>query len=161
MKPHKVSKRVSTRLLFGSLLVFPVFLLAATPVKSVDQSGKVTYSDKPVPGAKTVSKVPISEGPSSAEINAAQQQAKETIKAADKVDAANKAESENRKSEKKSSEKSSITEQKVINSGGGRKPVDKFPVQLPVQPKPPINRPGINPPPSTQPVPKSRPAARN
>lgn len=153
MKSHIVSKKVSTRLLFGTLLVFPVFLLASTPVKSVDPSGKVTYSDKPVLGAETVSKVPITEGPSSAEIDAAQQQAKDTIKAADKVDASNKVKSEKRKSENKKSDGSSVTEQKVINSGGGRRPLDK----LPIRPKPPIDRPGINPPPTTKPVPRPRP----
>lgn len=156
MTTHKTTKRVSTRLLCGLLLMFPIFVLAVTPVKSVDQSGKVTYSDKPVPGAKTVSKVPLSEGPSSEEIDAAQQQAKETIKAADKVGAVNKAESEIRKSEKKTAKEPSINEQKVINGGSNRKPLDKFPVQLPVRPKPPIDRPGINPPPSTRPIVRPR-----
>lgn len=119
------------------LIVSPVSLLANSPVKSIDSAGNVTYSDKPVADAQAVTKVPIQTGPSASEIDAAQQQARESIKQADNIDLNSKSTTKKHKDASTSTE----VERQVINAGSRNRPYATKP-----KPKPPANKPGINPP---------------
>jgi len=83
-------------------------LAANSPVKSIDESGHVTYSDKPAANAETVSKVKIQAGPSETEINSAQQQAKKNINTAKEIDQKNTAALE--KQNKKAKQSTAKTE---------------------------------------------------
>lgn len=146
-------------LMVGILLITPILSQANSPVKSVDADGNVTYSDQPVSNAKTITKVPIHEGPTNNEINAAQQQAEKNIKTADKIDKQNAAELEKRKAQQKqyTAKKPAASEPPlqpdVIYTGGTRlNPYATRPKQ-----RPPVNRPGIRPPVTIQPIPKARP----
>lgn len=142
--------------LFGSVLLSGVlyFVVAnvvlAGPVKSVDEHGNVTYSDKPVQGAAAVSKVPIVPGPSEAEVDAAEQQADKTIKAAKKVNQENKAAQEKKKAEQAKLEATSDSEQSPSSYPYyNRHPVRPHPpVHKPrppgYKPRPPGNRPPVN-----------------
>lgn len=130
---------ISATLLSNILLISPQNLFADGPVKSVDQSGNVTYSDKPVPDAVEVSKVPIIPGPSESEVNAAQQQAEKNITAAKKVDQKNK----EQQAKKKAQQQSSAKEQKGTNT---TTQTDQQPNTYPIY-YPPRNRaPGHRPP---------------
>lgn len=122
---------------YGLLICMPLSLFANSPVKSIDSAGNITYSEKPLAGAQVITKVPIQAGPSTSEINAAQQQAKENIEQADKIDLNPKP------AAKKQSTKPTAPEvdKQVINAGSANRPYVTKP-----KPRPPINRPGINPP---------------
>lgn len=146
-------------LLFGILLIAPIYSPANSPVKSVDADGNITYSDQPIANAKTVTKVSIQEGPTNTEINAAQQQAEKNIKAADKIDKQNAEELEKRKAKqkqytaKKPAAAESPLQPDVIYTGGSR----LTPYISKPRPRAPLNRPGIKPPITIQPIPKNRP----
>jgi len=86
-------------LLSGVLYLVLANGVLASPIKSVDEQGNVTYSDNPVEGAAAVSTVPIVPGPSKAEVDAAEQQADKTIKAAKKISQEDKAAREKKKAE--------------------------------------------------------------
>ncbi len=89
-------------------------LIATELIKSIDQDGNITYSDKPVPGSKHVTTVPIVPAPTESEINEAKQQANKNIDAANKIDKKNKAASIKQKAKKKSS---SVRIKKEIKAG--------------------------------------------
>ena len=142
--------------LFGSVLLSGVlyFVVAnvvlASPVKSVDEHGNVTYSDKPVQGAAAVSKVPIVPGPSEAEVDAAEQQADKTIKAAKKITQENKAAREKKKAEQEKSKAASDAKQLDTAPTGNSYYYPPVRPRLPVhKPRPPGHKPrppGIRPP---------------
>jgi len=129
---------------------------ANSPVKSVDESGHVTYSDKPSANAESVSKVKIQAGPSESEINTAQQQANKNISAAKEIDQKNAAALEKQKANKKAEQSTAKVdpETKYLSAPTNR---DKY-GNKPPRPTHPIKRPGIDPPPSN--FPAARPKAR-
>jgi len=137
----------STVLVNSILFGLPINLLAGTPIKSIDSSGNVTYSDKPVSDAKSVSKVVLPPGPSESEINAAKQQAEKNIDTAENIKLPHEQSSKQKKSNNKASQNSTEAEQKVINAGSRK----QLPAGTLPKPRPPVERPGINPPPVARP----------
>jgi len=140
-------------LLSGVLYFVVANVVLAGPVKSVDEHGNVTYSDKPVQGAAAVSKVPIVPGPSEAEVDAAEQQADKTIKAAEKINQENKAAREKKKAEQAKSKAASDSKQLDAT------PPSSYPYRYPVRPYPPVHKPrppGHKPrPPGNRPTPRA------
>ncbi len=144
-------------LLSYCLLVFPFVTLAdKAPIKSINDDGHVTYSDQPVPGAKSIKKIPIEAQPSASEINAAQQQAKKRIELAEKIDKVNQAKREKRAAKKAQHPKpvAPVNNKYYPYSIGWPRPplyhppVIHPPMQKPPASKPPAHRsPGIRPPP--------------
>lgn len=126
-------------LLSGVLYFVVANILLAGPVKSVDEHGNVTYSDKPVQGAAAVSKVPIVPGPSEAEVNAAEQQADKTIKAAKKISQENKAAREKKKGEQEKLKAAADSKQLDTDTT----PTSNYPYynRHPVRPRPPVYKP--------------------
>ncbi len=155
--------KISSCLSLSAVFLITSFHVVAGPVKSVDEKGHVTYSDKPVPGAASVSKIPIVDGPSAAEVEAAKQQADNNINAAKKIDKENKAALAKQQAEKKKIPVT--TEQKQTETGintptgdyYGSNPNYNRPAH---KPRPPINRPRPpgNKPPANRPPPVNLPA---
>ena len=138
-------------LLSGVLYFVVANVVLASPVKSVDEHGNVTYSDKPVQGAAAVSKVSIVPGPSEAEVDAAEQQADKTIKAAKKINQENKAAREKKKAEQEKSKAASDSKQLDTAPTGNS-------YYYPTRPRPPVLKPR---PPGHKPRPPgNRPAPR-
>lgn len=133
-------------------------LLANSPVKSIDKSGNVTYSDKPSADAVSIKKIPLHVGPSKSEIGAAQKQATKNIDAAEKLNLQKKNTSQK---QNPSRAKPEITENVIYTGGVSLRPyASKLKPQAPIKrPEiyPPPQRPGINPPPTLRPV--RRPSA--
>lgn len=71
----------------GFTLVSVASLHAEIPIKSVDQSGNVTYSDKPTADAVSSTEVQIDAGPSESQVKEAENRSKQTMNAADKAQA--------------------------------------------------------------------------
>jgi hypothetical protein len=163
------SSSIGSVIISGALFFVIFNAVSAGPIKSVDEQGNVTYSDKPVLGASEVSKVPIIPGPSEAEVDAAQQQADKNINAAKKVDQKNKIAQEKRKAEQAKAKAASDSKQPdtgiTTNTGSGNyNGYDPYYSR----PRPPINRPrppGNKPrPPGTRPpvnLPAPRPSPRS
>ena len=124
-------------LLSGVLYFVLVNVVLADPVKSVDEHGNVTYSDNPVQGAAAVSKVPIVPGPSEAEVDAAEQQADKTIKAAKKISQENKAAREKKKAEQEKLKADSDSKELDTPQQSRYPYYDRYPVR----PRPPIHKP--------------------
>ena len=122
-------------LLSGVLYFVVANVVLADPVKSVDEHGNVTYSDKPVQGAAAVSKVPIVPGPSEAEVDAAEQQADKAIKAAKKIHQENKAAQEKKKAEQAKSESEDASDSEQSSSSY------PYYYRNRVRPHPPVHKP--------------------
>lgn len=128
--------------LYGTILVSASFsLLAQAPIKSVDQAGNVTYSDKPVVGAKSISSVAIEPGPSDAEVEAAEKRAGKMIKQADQVQIKH----EVRVKKKETVLQKAEATGQLSNSSDKRvrpvRPIVRPPVTIPERPiRPPLNR---------------------
>ena len=143
-----ITSSTSIVLLLQSVYLSSFSFAANSPVKSVDAEGNVTYSDKPVPDAKKVSKVSIHPGPSSDEIDAAKQQAEKNISSAKEIDKKNTAEQKKQKHPSKAPETKKQHDDTVIISGTHKRPH----YGTKPRPKPPIDRPGINPPTPQHPI---------
>jgi len=141
-----INKKIPLTTLTCFLLFTSVNILSADAlVKSVDEAGNVTYSDKPVPEAKTVTKVPVHAGPSDSEIDAAKQQAEKNITAAEKIDRQNAAALKKQKHINTPAEASKQGQGEIIISGANRRPLNGVTIPHP-------SRPGINPPPTKRPI---------
>ncbi|RLA23463.1 MAG: hypothetical protein DRQ61_03780 [Gammaproteobacteria bacterium] len=145
-----MNSKISLLICGLTLASIPYCLQAETPVKSVDQAGNVTYSDKPVVGAASVSKVPIEPGPSGVEIDAAKQRAGEKIKRADQAQVKRDALTKAQEAERKAEKSSRVTVEKVEAGGQSYydnnrfvRPIVKPPGDRPDRPvgRPPVNRP--------------------
>ncbi len=108
---HKLSSTVALSCVLFSL---PLQLIAVELIKSIDQDGNVTYSDKPVPGSKRVTTIPLIPFPTENEVSEARLQADKNIEAANKIEQENKADLKKQKSKKK---RSSVKIQKEIKAG--------------------------------------------
>jgi hypothetical protein len=140
---NNVSSLSSRLLLIIFVSATPFSVLADnTLIKSVDASGNVTYSDKPVTNAESVTNIPIQAGPSKGEIEAAKQQAKKDINTADKIKPDNK---------NKSLPQPSPAEEGAVYSGTNSNP----PFATKARHHPAKN-PGKNPPPAHRPVAQPR-----
>lgn len=118
-------------------------LTAQTLVKSVDAEGNVTYSDKPVPEAKTVSEISVNPGPGKDEINAAKELADKNISAAQEI----------RSDDKKQSNTTAIKPQTAQPDNNNSNTQYGVPYRRPLlRPRPPSSRPGIRPPPANLPA---------
>ncbi|VAW68791.1 hypothetical protein MNBD_GAMMA09-1034 [hydrothermal vent metagenome] len=129
-------------LFFSCCMLFFSFTASAgnAPVKSIDEEGRVTYSDLPVPGASSTKNITIDPGPSANEIDAAQQQAKKRIKIAKKIDEAN-AEERKKRAEDNARKRAQRTKNDAVNDNYTRYPYSN------IWPRPPIYRPpGYRPP---------------
>lgn len=146
-------KRYSFFLLFPALALASGFVLSEnSPVKSIDESGHITYSDKPVENAKDISKIDIKPGPSQAEIKTAQQQANKNINTAKQIELPHEVEKKN-KPIIKTPKKELNNQQNTTNSTtNNRWPYGAIPRPKPPVARPPGRRPGINPPPPSRPV---------
>lgn len=145
----KIITLTGTLFVSSTLLMSPFSWAANSPVKSVDAAGNVTYSDKPIPEAKKTSRVSIQPGPSSNEIDAAQQQAEKNISTAKDIDKKNAAEQRpaNKAPKRQSSNDTVTSSGTSIQPFYGKKPHHK----------PIHNKPGINPPKPQHPI--ARPGA--
>lgn len=79
---------------YGKIFIACSFVLtgvtslpAQTPIKSVDQSGNVTYSDKPTVDAASSTEMQIDAGPTESQIEEAKERSKKTIDSAEKAQA--------------------------------------------------------------------------
>lgn len=151
---YKTVKLIVTALLGCILSTAPFKLLANSPIKSVDESGNVTYSDKAPADAVSVKKVPLHAGPSKSEINTAQKQAAKNINTAEKIDLNNNV--VKRKAKPKATAPKTEYQPDVIYSGAAR----RNPYANKPRPKLPIQRPGINPPPAHPPARRPRAGGR-
>jgi len=148
------TKLYSFFLYLVAILFIPALALAEnSPVKSIDESGHVTYSDNPVENAKNVSKISIEKAPNESEIKAAQQQASQKISTANKIKLPHEVK-KNNNPVKKTPSKKIDSEHNTINSGSSNRwPYGAIPRPLPKPPiaRPPGQRQGINPPPANRP----------
>jgi hypothetical protein len=130
-------------LLYGIILASASFnLLAQAPIKSVDQAGNVTYSDKPVVGAKSTSNVAIEPGPSGTEIEAAEKRAGEMIKQADQVQIKHEVRVKKNESALQEIEAGGQLSNSNNHSVRPIRPIVRPPVTIPERPtRPPLNRP--------------------
>ena len=146
------SAKLYSFFLYLVAILFIPALAENSPVKSIDKSGHVTYSDKPVENAKDVSKITIDPGPSQSEIKAAQQQANQNINTAKKIELENK-EEKKQKPAKQASAKEPDNKQNTINSGASNRwPYGAIPRSGAPAARPPGRRPGVNPPPANRPT---------
>lgn len=115
-------------------LSIPVSLFAQGPVKSVDESGNVTYSDRPTSDAVSSTEVSIQPGPSQSEIDAAKQRADQMKEQADQAQAEREAATKKQAMERKATEVRKPEPESVEASG--------YPAyKKPARPTPPIARP--------------------
>ncbi|WP_457674991.1 hypothetical protein [Thiolapillus sp.] len=89
-------------------------LQAQPPIKSVDQEGNITYSDKPAADAVSTTVVPMDPGPGEEEMKAAQERVKKTREEAEKAAAERKALEEKRAAEKKAAQEQKAARPEVI-----------------------------------------------
>ena len=115
---------------------------AQAPVKSVDEKGNVTYSDKPAEGAVSATVVPVSPGPSDEEVQAAQERVKQTREQAEKAEQERKALEEKRAAERAAAEerKAANPEVIIIREEGGYPAYYNNPPLI--TPRPPGTSPG-------------------
>lgn len=140
---------ILTCFLSASLLLYAFNLHANSPVKSIDAKGNVTYSDKPVKGAEQVTKIPIQSGPTESEIDAARQQARKNIQAAEEIDASKAANKKQQNAKHHASKKDSVITPDAIIMAPPISPLYRNKPNPPVNNLPskkPPERPGINPP---------------
>lgn len=143
----------------------PVFagnLFAETAIKSIDQAGKVTYSDRATPDAVSTTEIEIEAGPSESQVKEAEQRASATMEKADKAQAQRDAQAREREEERKAAaERAAAQEPQTIvienQSGypvysppaGSRPPVQippgdggsQHPIYTPPGTAPPVARP--------------------
>lgn len=129
----------------GLTLVSVTSLLAAAPIKSVDQSGNVTYSEKPTADAVSSTEMQIDTGPTQNQIEEAKKRSQQIIDSAEKAQAERDALSAERKkaAEDKAAQTPDVI---VIESESGypaynRRLGSRPPVATPPIVRPPIARP--------------------
>lgn len=100
-------------------------LLAQTPIKSVDSSGNITYSDKAAADAASSSEVRIDTGPTQSQIDEAQKRSQETIDSANKAQAERDAVSADLEAERKKAAEARAAQKPevIIIKEEGRYPV--------------------------------------
>jgi hypothetical protein len=96
-------------------LTFVTTLLAEVPIKSVDQSGNVTYSDKATVDAVSSTEVQINAGPTESQLDEAQKRSEQTIDSAAQAQAQRDALSAERKKAKQ--DKAAQTPDVVVIEG--------------------------------------------
>lgn len=113
-------------------------LLAQTPIKSIDQAGNVTYSDRATADAVSSTEVEIQPGPSESQVEESEQRLQRTVDQADKAQAERDALAKRREAERKEAAASKPDTIVIKNEGG-------YPVY-----NPPLgSRPPVGIPPST------------
>jgi len=114
-------------------------LLAQTPIKSVDSSGNVTYSDKATADAASSSEVQIDTGPTQSQIDEAQKRSQKTIESATKAQAERDALSADLEAERKKAAEARAAQKPevIIIKEEGRYPVYNPPLGL----RPPVGIP--------------------
>jgi len=130
-------------LALSALLVVASVARAQPPIKSMDEAGNVTYSDKPLPDAVKTEVVPVQPGPGEDEVKAAQERIEKTEKMAEEARAARKAREKEREEARKAAE-AAKPEVVIIKeeSGGGYYPeYSNPPLITPGRPGKPIHRP--------------------
>ena len=136
-------------------------LLAETPIKSVDPSGNVTYSDKPTVDAVSSTEVKIDAGPTEGQVEEAKKRSEQTIDSAAQAQAERDKQSRKREAERKKAaqDKTAQTPDIVVIEGesgypvynpppGSRPPVaippgdgPQHPIYTPPAARPPVARP--------------------
>jgi ABC-type hemin transport system substrate-binding protein len=149
-------------------LALSAMALAETPIKSVDEAGNVTYSDKPLENAVSTTVVPVDPAPDPERVEEARKQVDKIREQADAAEKARKeAEAERRKKEEAAAQlKASQPEVVIIQEDHGGYPVYNNPplITPPARPRPPAGskpdhpayRPPGSRPPTILPVPKPR-----
>ncbi len=159
MKNFQVLAMVST------LACFPG-AQAQSLIKSVDEKGQVTYSDKPVQGAVSATVVPIQPGPDEERIKAARERAERISEQADKAAAERQALEDEREAAREAArEKKAATPEIIIKEEGGYPAYYRNPPLItpnppgtgPGKPDHPVYKPR---PPVTTPVLRPRPTPR-
>jgi hypothetical protein len=138
-------------LLRGSLsLALSSVCFAQTPIKSVDKSGNVTYSDKPAEDAVSAKKVPIDPAPAPEQIKAAKERVEKIQEQADAAEKSRKEAEAKRLAEQEAARKREEAKPEVIviKEGHSGYPVYNNPplitpppIQKPPQQRPPGNKP--------------------
>jgi len=132
-------------LAIGLMATFP--LLAGPPMKYVDESGHVIYSDKPVPGAVRSEMVPVAPAPDEEEVKKARERVEKTERMAEEARRAREVREQEREEAR---EKAAREEKPVViikeEGGGGYYPeYTNPPLNKPRPPGAPGHRPGIGP----------------
>jgi len=143
-------------------LVFFPGTQAQSPIKSVDEKGQVTYSDKPMEDAVSATVVPVQPGPDEEQVKAARERAERIKEQANKAEAGRKALEEEREAAR---ERKAATPEVIIKEESGypayyRNPpliTPNPPETTPGKPDHPAYRPR---PPATTPVLRPRPVLR-
>jgi hypothetical protein len=133
----------STKILtLATALALYSVVQAQTPIKSVDEKGNVTYSDKPAEGAVSTAVVPVSPAPSDEEVQAARDRARQTREQAEKAEADRKALEAKREAERAAARerKAANPEVVIIKEEGGYPAHYRNPPLI--TPRPPVISPG-------------------
>ncbi|WP_457668808.1 DUF4124 domain-containing protein [Thiolapillus sp.] len=134
-------KRSQMVALSSLFFLLPAMTLAETPIKSVDEAGNVTYSDKPVENAVSATVVPVDPAPDPQRVEEAKTRAEKIKEQADAAEKARKeAEAERRdKEEATAQRKASQPEIVIIKEDHGGYPVYNNPplITPPSRPRPP------------------------
>ncbi len=151
---------------YGFTLVSVTSLHAEIPIKSVDQSGNVTYSDRPTADAVSSTEVQIDAGPTESQVKEAENRSQQTMNAADKAQAERDALTAKREAERKKAAENKADrspETVVIGNESGYPvynppPGSKPPVAIPPGngPQHPIYTPPVARPPIARPMPSPR-----
>lgn len=124
-------------------LMFSSAILGQSPIKSVDEQGNVTYSDRPLPGAVKSETVPVDPAPSEEEVQAARERLEKTEKMAEEARRAREEKQKKLEEERKARE-AAKPEVVIIQegSGGGYYPEYVNPPLIPPdRPRPPLQKP--------------------
>ncbi|WP_456404840.1 DUF4124 domain-containing protein [Thiolapillus sp.] len=123
-------------------LALSAMALAETPIKSVDEAGNVTYSDKPVENAISATVVPVDPALDPERVEEARKQVEKIKEQADAAEKARKkAEAERRQQEQAAAQQqASQPEVIIIQEDHGGYPVYNNPplIKPPARPRPPI-----------------------
>ena len=124
-------------------LLLPATLSAQGPIKSLDASGNVTYSDRPTTDAVSSEEIAIEPGPTEEQIEAAKERTDRLQNQADEARSQRESLSQQRAAEQESRPKKEVeSEPETVKPSGYYGTV--LPGSPPVRPQPPIARPPIN-----------------
>jgi len=138
----------------GLALVCNGSLLAQTPIKSIDQAGNVTYSDRAATDAVSATEVQIDPGPSESQVEESEQRLQRTLDQADQAQAERDALAKKREAERQEAaakKPETIVIQKeggypVYNPSLGSRPPAGIPPSTGAPQHPIYNPPGTKPP---------------
>jgi hypothetical protein len=118
-------------------------VVAQSPVKSIDQAGNVTYSDRPVAGAVSSEAVPVAPAPDPAEVKAARERLKKTGEMAEKARREREAREREEARRKAEAAKPEVVILREEGAGGYYPEYVNPPLLNPGPPHRPIGKPGL------------------